>query len=105
MYSQRLSNLTKALKENPNMYNQSLKNAIVEVIRAYTFFPDTDEVLDWSPINWSDFEKSWVNAYVDQIPSIMRQVFVYYNTKYHKILKPFSFLYKSKFYGLSNLTA
>ena len=63
------------------MYNGSLKNAVVDVIRAYTFFQETDESIVWSPINWSDFEKSFVNAYADQIPSIMRQVIMCRNAK------------------------
>ena len=66
----------------------TLKQTVIDIIRAYTFFDETHPSDDLSLLHWSDFEKQIVNDYADKIPSVMRQVMKAYKLKwlYHDFL-------------------
>ena len=69
----RLADISKSIIENPDSFNET-KSSVIDIIRAYTFFDETDPSNEWSPLTWTEAEKTILGNHSHNIPSIMRQV-------------------------------
>ena len=68
-----MADISKSIKENPDSFNET-KSSVIDIIRAYTFFDETDPSNEWSPLNWTEAEQDILRNHSDKIPSVMRQV-------------------------------
>ena len=87
-----------SIKENPDSFDET-KSSLIDIIRAYTFFDETDPSNEWSPLNWTESEKKILGDHADKIPSVMRQVFA---TNYF-LIKSFAMVFIFDMVNLKSL--